>query len=157
MKPNPFRYEKPANLQDALALLDQHGDDAKVIAGGQSLMPSMNMRFAAPEVLVDLNGIDELKQITETDSTLTIGALATHAAIMASDVAGRAVPLLHMAVPNIAHPTIRNRGTMGGSCANADPAAEWPACTVAADATFVIAGARWHTALARRRFFPGHI
>ncbi|HEU4682633.1 MAG TPA: FAD binding domain-containing protein, partial [Gemmatimonadales bacterium] len=139
MKPAPFDYRRPDTLDEALAIFAELGSDAKALAGGQSLVPAMNFRLARPEVLVDLNRLDPLAYIVETpDGGLRIGAMTRQRAAERSPaVAGRA-SLLFEAMPWIAHPQIRNRGTMGGSLAHADPAAELPAVMVALDARFVL-------------------
>ena len=138
MKAASFAYAKPRALAEALELIARPG--AKVLAGGQSLIPSLNMRLSSPELLVDITGLDELKGIRLDKDTVRIGALTTHAEIERSDVVKKHLPLLAGAVPHIAHPAIRNRGTIGGSLALADPAAEYPACVLALDATIVATG-----------------
>jgi carbon-monoxide dehydrogenase medium subunit len=125
-----------------LALLDKHKDDARVLAGGQSLVPMMNFRVASPKVLVDVNRIAALSGIKVTKTHVRIGALARHVELERSPDIAKHLPLVASAMPHIAHPAIRNRGTFGGSCALADPAAELPACAIALGATFVIAGKR---------------
>jgi CO/xanthine dehydrogenase FAD-binding subunit len=139
VKPASFEYRRPETLDEALAILAETGADAKALAGGQSLVPAMNFRLARPAVLVDLNRLDPLAYIAETpDGGLRIGAMTRQRATERSTaVAGRA-SLLFEAMPCIAHPQIRNRGTMGGSLAHADPAAELPAVMVALDARFVL-------------------
>lgn len=136
MKAAAFAYAKPASLSEALDLLRQPG--AKALAGGQSLIPSLNMRLSAPELLVDITGIPGLSGISFQGNSIRIGALTTHAQIEKSEEIRKHVPLLSQAVPHIAHAAIRNRGTIGGSLALADPAAEYPACAVALDAVLVI-------------------
>jgi CO/xanthine dehydrogenase FAD-binding subunit len=132
MKPAPFRYFAPASLDEALALLQEHGWDARPLAGGQSLIPAMNFRLAQPAVLVDLGRIDGLASIEETpDGGLRIGAMTRQSDLERSDVVARCCPLLHETMPAIAHSQIRNRGTIGGSLAHADPAAELPAVILA--------------------------
>lgn len=125
MKPALFSYRQPGSLAEALALLAEHGFDAKVIAGGQSLVPMMNMRFAQPQYLVDLNGLPELAGIERHGDSLRIGAMTRHHDVATSDEVRRSCPLLAMAAQTIAHYAIRQRGTLGGSLANADPAAQW--------------------------------
>ena len=156
MKPAPFDYVAPASLQEALAALAEHGAEAKLLAGGQSLIPVMNFRLAQPALIIDLNRVPGLDGIEAApDGSLRLGALCRHTTVERdSRVADRA-PLLHEAVPFIAHPQIRNRGTVGGSLAHADPAAELPAVAVAARARFKLlsaAGERW---LAAPEFFTG--
>lgn len=138
MKAASFAYAKPRSLAEALELLERPG--AKALAGGQSLIPSLNMRLSSPELLVDINGLEELKGIRVDKDTVRIGALVTHAEIEKSEVVAKHLPLLAQAVRHIAHPAIRNRGTLGGSLALADPAAEYPACALALDATIVVTG-----------------
>lgn len=144
MKAPPFRYIKPATLDACLDLLAAHErDDAHILAGGQSLMPMLNMRLAAPGVIVDINGLgDALGGIRVEGETLVIGALMRHAAIAASPLVAQHAPLLAAAAPHIAHVAIRSRGTIGGSLALADPAAEWPACCLALGAEIEIANRR---------------
>ena len=142
MKPPRFQYEAPSTLDEALRRLAAWGDSAKVIAGGQSLMPAMNMRLATPEVLVDLRRLDALRGIRELPSGATeIGALTTHASCERSELLQRRLPLIPAVMRFVAHPQIRNRGTIGGSLAHADPAAEWQAVCIALDATIVVASA----------------
>ena len=136
MKPAPFDYFSPATVEEALALLDEHGGDAKPLAGGQSLIPAMNFRLARPAVLVDLNRIAELAYVRAAPGGVAIGAMTRQRAVERSDDVARAAPLLAEAMPSIAHPQIRNRGTMGGSIAHADPSAELPAVMLALDAQF---------------------
>ena len=139
MKPAAFDYRAPGSLDEALRLIDTHRE-AKLLAGGQSLVPVLNFRLASPPLLVDLNRIGALAGITrEPDGSLRIGAMTRHRAVEKSDVVRQANPLLHAAMPYIAHAQIRNRGTIGGSLAHADPAAELPAICVACDAELTIA------------------
>lgn len=140
MKPPPFDFFAPTTVQEAVALLRQHGGEAKVIAGGQSLMPLLNMRLARPGVLVDINRVSSLDYIREDGGVLAIGATTRHRTVERSAAVQKLQPLLHNAVRHIAHPQIRNRGTIGGSIAHADPAAELPAVCVALDAEIRAAG-----------------
>ena len=137
MKAPSFAYAKPASLAEAFSLLERPG--AKILAGGQSLIPALNMRLAQPELLVDIGGLP-LKEISLEQGVLRIGALVTHSEIEKSEEIARHAPLLAEAVKHVAHPAIRSRGTIGGSIALADPAAEYPACMVALDASIVVAG-----------------
>lgn len=155
MKAPRFAYARPASLAEALALLDIHKDDARVLAGGQSLVPMLNLRVAAPKVVVDINRIGVLSGIQVTRSHLRIGALARHAELERSADIARYLPLVASAVPHIAHPAIRNRGTFGGSCALADPAAELPACALALSATFVVTGKKGERRITAEDFFKG--
>ena len=140
MKAPNFAYVKPPSLNQALAVLAQHCGSAIPLAGGQSLMATLNMRLSAPEVLVDISELPELKGIRVEDDLVCIGAGTSHAEITASSAVRQHLPLVSEAMRHVAHVAIRNRGTIGGSLAYADPAAELPACSVALDATFVIAG-----------------
>ena len=136
MKPAPFAYHRPATLDEALALLAEHGGEAKPLAGGQSLIPAMNFRLARPAALVDLNRVPELGFVRQADGELRLGAMTRQRELERSDLVRRAAPLVHEAMPFIAHPQIRTRGTVGGSLAHADPAAELPAVMLALDARF---------------------
>lgn len=153
MKAPSFAYAKPRALAEALELIGRPG--AKVLAGGQSLIPSLNMRLSTPELLVDINGLAELKGIRLDEDTVRIGALTTHAELERSDVVKKHLPLLAQAVPHIAHPAIRNRGTIGGSLALSDPAAEYPACALALDATIVVTGKKGERRVKGSDFFKG--
>lgn len=153
MKAAAFNYQRVHTIQEALALLANHGDNAKLIAGGQSLLPSLNMRLSNPEILIDLQGVAELKGITFEGGVVRIGAMTTHTEIQNSIIIQEQLPLLTEAVPHIAHRAIRNLGTWGGSCVLGDPAAEWPACAVALDAVMVIAGPKGQRKVAAKDFF----
>jgi carbon-monoxide dehydrogenase medium subunit len=153
VKAASFAYAKPRALEEALDLAARPG--AKILAGGQSLIPSLNMRLSSPELLVDINGLEELKGIRLDKDTIRIGALTTHAELERSDVVKKHLPLLAAAVPHIAHPAIRNRGTIGGSLALADPAAEYPACVLALDATIIVTGKKGSRKINAGDFFKG--
>ena len=153
MKAPDFAYVRPASLDEALALLAEHGEDAVPLAGGQSLVTALNLRLSAPAVLVDLNAIPELVGISETNGIVRIGAVTRHRDVGTSEIIGARLPLLAAALPHIAHPAIRNRGTIGGSVALADPATEWPACCVALDATIVARGPEGERRIAADAFF----
>jgi carbon-monoxide dehydrogenase medium subunit len=155
MKAPRFAYARPASVAEALALLDKHKDDARVLAGGQSLVPMLNFRVAAPKVLVDINRIAGLAGIKVTKTHVRIGALTLHVELERSPEIAKHLPLVAAAMPHIAHPAIRNRGTFGGSCALADPAAELPACALALGATFVVAGKKGERRIAAEDFFKG--
>jgi carbon-monoxide dehydrogenase medium subunit len=155
LKAPSFAYVKPRSLAEVLDTLDKHGDAAKLLAGGQSLVATLNMRLSAPEVLVDLTGLDDLKGITIQSNKVRIGALTTHRTIEQSAEIKKHLPLLAQAAPHIAHVAIRNAGTFGGSLALADPAAEWPACCLALDAEFVIAGKSGERRVKAREFHLG--
>lgn len=147
MKPAPFAYLAPTSLEEALTALDQHGFDAKLLAGGQSLIPVMNFRLAQPGVIVDLNRVPDLDHIRRNEAGgLRIGAMVRHTTLEHDETVANLTPLLAEAMPFIAHPQIRNRGTLGGSLAHADPAAELPVITVALEARFCLRrddGERW--------------
>jgi aerobic carbon-monoxide dehydrogenase medium subunit len=143
------------SLDEVFAVLAAEGDEAKILAGGQSLVPALNMRLLEPRLLVDINGIVGLDAIAEHDGRLRIGALARHAEVGRSPLVARLAPLIHQAIPHIAHPAIRNRGTFGGSLAHADPAAELPACAVALHAVIQVVGARGQRGIPARHFFKG--
>ena len=155
MKAPSFDYVRPASLAEVFALLQRHGDAARVLAGGQTLIATLNMRLSEPALLIDIGGLDALRGITLAGGALRIGALTTHAEIEGSVLVADHVPLLAQAAPHIAHPAIRNRGTLGGSLAYADPAAEWPACALALGATMVVAGAHGERRIAADDFFTG--
>ena len=155
MKAPAFAYARPGRLAEALELLDRHGDAAQILAGGQSLMPSLNFRLAAPALLIDINRIESLKGIERRGDDIRIGALVRHAEIEASPIIREEAPLVAAAIHHVAHPAIRNRGTFGGSLALADPAAELPACVVALEARLVLAGKAGTRSVAARDFFQG--
>lgn len=138
MKAPKFKYVRAETVEEVLALLDRYGDEARILAGGQSLMPTLNMRLSQPEILIDINHLDALKGISIEDGTVRIGALARHVEVMNSAVIAQHLPLIAEAMPHVGHVAIRNRGTFGGSIALADPAAEMPACALALGATFVV-------------------
>jgi carbon-monoxide dehydrogenase medium subunit len=141
VKPAPFEYVRPDSVEGAIEALGEGGYGAKVLAGGQSLIPAMNFRLAQPSVLVDLAGIDALRGIcVSEDGGLVIGAMTTHTSVERSDLVVERAPLLAEAMPWVAHPQIRNRGTLGGSLAHADPAAELPSVMQALDALFHVRG-----------------
>ena len=153
MKAAAFEFERATSVQHARALLAQHGDDAKLIAGGQTLMATLNMRLSEPALLIDISSLTELREIKLTDTALRIGALTTHRDIERSALVAAHAPLLTQAAPHVAHIAIRNVGTLGGSLAFADPAAEWPVCAVALHANIVIVGAAGEFRIPARQFF----
>jgi carbon-monoxide dehydrogenase medium subunit len=155
MKPAPFGYEKPASLEEVFRLLEDNGDEARILAGGQSLLATLNMRLSSPAVLIDITGLEQLRGIKVEDGKLRIGASTTHAAVKASADVATCAPLLAQTMPFIAHPAIRNRGTIGGSLAHADPAAELPACMLALEAEMEIASAAGMRTVAAAEFFHG--
>ncbi len=153
LKPSNFDYVKPKTLEETLTLLGDGGRDSVVLAGGQSLMPTLNMRLSAPDLLVDINGLDELSGIKLEGNQIRVGALTRHVEIENSSVIAENCPLIAQAMPHIAHPAIRNRGTFGGSIALADPAAELPACICALEAKIEIVGAGGGRKIAAKDFF----
>jgi aerobic carbon-monoxide dehydrogenase medium subunit len=155
MKASAFSYARATSVVNALELLAAHGDGAKLLSGGQSLMPAMNLRLISPELIVDISGIAELRGITVKGDVLTIGALTRHVDLLRSPEIAAHAPLLAEAVGHIAHPAIRNRGTLGGSLAHADPASELPACMVALNATIVVSGPLGERRIAAQDFFTG--
>ena len=155
MKPAPFAYMKARTLKEAVTLLARHKDDARLLAGGQSLIATLNMRLSAPELLIDINGIKGLDGIAKKGKFVEIGALARHAQLERSDIISRHAPLIALAMPHIGHPAIRNRGTFGGSIAFADPAAELPACIVALGGEIDIAGPKGKRKVKADAFFKG--
>jgi len=155
MKASAFSYARATSVVHALELLAAHGDDAKVLSGGQSLMPAMNLRLISPELIVDIGGIAELKGIAMKGDVLTIGALTRHVDLQRSPEIATHAPLLAEAIAHVAHPAIRNKGTIGGSLAHADPASELPACMIALDATIVIRGRTGERRVAAGDFFTG--
>ncbi len=153
MKSAAFDYVKPKALQEALSLLEQGGDDAQLIAGGQTLLATLNMRLSEPAVLIDITDIAELKGISVVGDSLRIGALVTHTEIEDSELVAKHAPLLKVAAPHIAHRAIRNLGTWGGSLAYGDPAAEWPACSLTLRATMIIHGPAGERRISANDFF----
>src|SRR4051812_16906468 len=140
MKASAFNYARASSISDALELLQGHGERAKILAGGQSLMPAMNLRLISPELIIDIGELAELGCISVTGDCLRIGALTRHAELARSAEIFTQAPLLAEAVRHVAHPAIRNRGPLGGSLAQADPASELPACMLALQATIVVRG-----------------
>jgi len=155
VKPAPFAYAKAKTLKEAVTLLAKHKDDARLLAGGQSLIATLNMRLSAPDLLIDINGIKNLNGIAKKGKYVEIGALARHAQVEHSDVIAKHAPLITLAMPHIGHPAIRNRGTFGGSIAFADPAAELPACLLALGGEIDIAGPRGKRKVKADAFFKG--
>ena len=155
MKASAFAYARAASVANALDLLVAHGDKAKVLSGGQSLMPAMNLRLISPEILVDIGGLAELRGIAVNGGMLTIGALTRHVDVLKSPDIATHAPLLREAVSHVAHPAIRNRGTLGGSLAHSDPASELPACMVVLGATIIVHGPRGERRIPANEFFTG--
>ena len=155
MKAPPFAYVKAESIAQVSDLLLRHGDGARILAGGQSLLAALNLRLSAPELLIDITALPGMADITLHGATVRIGALVTHAELESSAVISRHLPLLAQAVPHVGHVAIRNVGTFGGSIALADPAAEYPACAVALGATFTLAGKTGERRVAASEFFRG--
>jgi aerobic carbon-monoxide dehydrogenase medium subunit len=155
MKMPPFAYAKARDLPDLFRIWRDAGDDARLLAGGQTLLATLAFRLSEPSVLIDITGISSLRGIAETRDAIRIGALTTHVDLGAHDLVARHAPLLADAVPLIAHAAIRNRGTIGGSLAYADPAAELPACMVALGATIIAASAKGERRIPAEEFFTG--
>ncbi|HEY7386332.1 MAG TPA: xanthine dehydrogenase family protein subunit M [Beijerinckiaceae bacterium] len=155
MKAPAFDYVRARSLADALSLLQRHGEAAKIIAGGQSLVPALNLRLVAPSLLVDIGGLAELKGISVDGGVVRIGALTRHVELQRAPEIASHAPLIAEAIRHVAHPAIRNRGTIGGSLAQADPASELPACALALQATIVVAGPQGERRIAAEDFFRG--
>ncbi len=155
MKPAPFEYHAPESLGDVTALLAEYGDDAKVLAGGQSLVPMLALRLTRFEHIIDLNRVDDLSGVERTNGTLTVKSMTRQSAVEHDTAAGEAVPLLAEAIPLIGHFQIRNRGTVGGSIAHADPASELPAVALALDAELEVAGPGGTRRVPAADFFVG--
>lgn len=153
MKPPPFEYDAPASLEEALALLAEHGGEAKALAGGQSLVPLLNFRIVRPARLVDLNGVLELASLGDENGVLRVGAMTRSRALERSSLVAERWPLLREAVRHSGHAQIRNRGTVGGSCAHADPASELPCALTALDARFHVCSTRGARVLGAAELF----
>jgi len=153
VKPAPFAYKRARSTEEAVALLGEK--DARLLAGGQSLIATLNMRLSAPALLIDINRIDGLDGTAHKDGMIEIGALTRHAAAERSNVIAQHAPLIARALPHIGHPAIRNRGTLGGSIAFADPAAELPACLLALDGEVEAAGPKGKRSIKAKVFFKG--
>ncbi len=157
MKLPPFDYEAPQTVSEAVELLAKHGDEASVLAGGQSLIPLLALRLARPAVLIDINGLDELSGVSSDDGWLAIGAMTREYVAEESERVAEAVPLLAAALPFIGHEAIRSRGTVGGSLAHADPAGELPAVARALDAEFVVRGPSGTRVIPAEEWFEGFL
>ena len=155
MKAAAFAYVRATSVVNALELLEANGDKAKVLSGGQSLMPAMNLRLISPELIVDIGEIAELRGIAVTGKIVRIGALTRHVDLLKSPEIAAHAPLLTEAIAHVAHPAIRNRGTIGGSLAHADPASELPASMVALNATIIVRGKAGERRVAANDFFTG--
>jgi len=155
MKAAAFAYARAASVANALELLTAHGEGAKVLSGGQSLLPAMNLRLLSPELIIDIGELDELRGIAVNEGIITIGALTRHADLLKSPEIAAHAPLLTAAVAHVAHPAIRNRGTIGGSLAHADPASELPACMLTLAASMIARGPKGERRIAANEFFAG--
>jgi carbon-monoxide dehydrogenase medium subunit len=155
VKAPKFSYVRAESVEQVLQLLDRHGDEARILAGGQSLMPTLNMRLSQPKLLIDINRVEALQGISLHGERVRIGAMARHAEVAGSPMVAEHLPLIAEAMPHVAHMAVRNRGTFGGSIALADPAAEMPACALALDATFVVQSAGGRREIAAGDYFKG--
>jgi carbon-monoxide dehydrogenase medium subunit len=155
MKASAFAYARATSVSNALEMLHAHRDRAKVLSGGQSLMPAMNLRLISPELIVDIGELTELRGVVVNGDVIRIGALTRHVELARSPEIVAHAPLLTEAIAQVAHPAIRNRGTLGGSLAHADPASELPACMVALNATVIIRGQAGERRIAAQDFFTG--
>ncbi len=157
MKPAPFRYAAPESVAETLALLRAYGHDGKVLAGGQSLVPLLNMRLARPAVIIDLNRVRELSYIKEEHGEIAVGAMTRQREAELSPLVRRKVPLLAEALGYVGHPQIRNRGTIGGSIAHADPSAELPAVAAVLQAKMVVRRPKGKRVLTPEEFFLAYL
>ncbi|MHA6793605.1 FAD binding domain-containing protein [Pseudonocardia bannensis] len=155
MKPAAVKYARAGDVQEAVALLSEHGTDAKVLAGGQSLVPLMNFRLASPSILIDINRVNELAYVREDNGSLLIGAMTRQRDVETSPVVAAAVPLLPQALHHVGHVTNRNRGTVGGSVAHADPASELPALVTGLAGELTVEGPKGQRTIAAEDFFVG--
>ena len=155
MKAPKFSYVRAESLAQVLQLLDEHRDEARILAGGQSLMPTLNMRLSQPGLLIDINRLEALQGISVQGDRVRIGALTRHSEVTRSAVVAQHLPLIAEAMPHVAHVAVRNRGTFGGSIALADPAAEMPACAVALDATLIVQSTNGRREIAAGDYFKG--
>ena len=155
MKAPAFDYVRARSLAEALSLLGEHGGEAKIIAGGQSLVPALNLRLLAPALLVDIGGLAELRGISIENGSVRIGALTRYVDLERSPEVATHAPLLKKAVAHIGHPAVRNRGTIGGNLAQADPASELPACALALQARMIVAGLQGERSVPADEFFRG--
>jgi aerobic carbon-monoxide dehydrogenase medium subunit len=155
MRAAPFAYVRPDSLEEAFEALARHGDEAQLLAGGQSLMPAMALRMARPEILVDISRLPELRGIALEEGALVLGAGTTYAEALRAPLVASHAPLLAQAIPHVAHEAVRSRGTLGGSLANADPASEMPACMLALGAQVVLRSAEGERAVPMEDFALG--
>ncbi|HEY2792968.1 MAG TPA: FAD binding domain-containing protein, partial [Micromonosporaceae bacterium] len=157
MIPAAVDYQKPSSVDEALRALSAGGEDAKILAGGQSLIPLLRLRLAAPTLLVDLNGIAEMRGVSEDSDSIVIGAMTTHSSVLADPLVARYATLVQQATATVADRQVRHRGTFGGSLAHADPAGDLPAVAVASDATFEIAGSGGRRSVPASEFFQDYL
>ena len=155
MKASAFKYLRPNTMDEIFAAFAEHGDDAMILAGGQSLLPTLNMRLAQPAILVDINRIPELSGIERQGDIVRIGATTRHVEVLRSDIIASDLPLIGCAIQHVAHRGVRNRGTFGGSLSHADPAAEMAACAVASDATSILISSTGERRVPASDFFQG--
>jgi len=155
--PPQFDYVKAASVDDTVAALGQHGDDAKVLAGGQSLIPLLRLRLAYPSALVDISDVDEMRQVRDDGDAIVIGAAVTHADVIGNALVQQHAPLVVAAAKTVADRQVRHRGTFGGSLSHADPAGDLPAVATALDADFVVAGAGGRRTVAAKDFFTDYL
>jgi carbon-monoxide dehydrogenase medium subunit len=155
VKAPKFSYVRADSIEQAVQLLDLHGEEARILAGGQSLMPTLNMRLSQPGLLIDINRLDDLAGISLQDDKVRIGALTRHVEVANSRLVAKHLPLIAEAMPHVAHVAVRNRGTFGGSIALADPAAEIPACALALGATFVLKSVAGRREVTADEYFQG--
>jgi carbon-monoxide dehydrogenase medium subunit len=155
MKAPAFAYSRATSVDHALEMLSVHGEKAKLLSGGQSLLPALNLRLISPAIVIDIGDLTGLQGISVRDGALSIGALTRHVELLESPEIANLAPLLAEAVRHVAHPAIRNRGTIGGSLAHADPAAELPACMIALDATIAVRSRGGERRIAAADFFQG--
>ncbi|MEZ7853382.1 MAG: xanthine dehydrogenase family protein subunit M [SAR324 cluster bacterium] len=155
MIPESFDYQRASSVSEAISLLQKHGEDAKILAGGHSLVPTMKLRLATPGTLIDIGGISELKYINDKGDYLAIGARATHWDIESSDLVAQKAPALSQAAGQIGDVQVRNRGTIGGVLAHSDPQADYPGVVLALNATIVVQGSRGERTIAVADYFTG--
>src|SRR3712207_1464474 len=157
MIPAPFAYARPTTVDEALQAVASGGEDVKIMAGGQSLIPVMRLRLAAPETVVDLSRVAELRGVRDEDDALVIGAMTTHAEVVADPLVREVAPLIAEATETVADRQVRHRGTFGGALAHADPAGDLPAVALALDAEFVVAGPSGRRTVAASDFFVDYL
>jgi len=153
LKPRSFGFTHAHSVEQVFELLGQYGDEAKIIAGGQSLVPTLNMRLSSPQLLIDISALEELKGIRREEDKLVVGALTRHVDLQNSSLISEHLPLLATAIGHVAHAAIRNRGTIGGNLSLADPASELPACSLALGAELTIANKTGHRVVHANNYF----